>query len=532
MRKTVRRTCLVALAAAAPMTLPDGAAAEPAVGVIAGTDIVATFDTTAPGTFTSLRPITGLQPLEHVLALDYRWLPLQTPPIPPSRLFALGVTTGAVSDSVRLLTIDPGTGVATVISSTPIALNTGSAYDMDFNPTVDRIRVVNASDVNMRINPNNGTIAGIDVALNPAGGDIAAIAYDRVNIPQPPSVSSNTTVHGISNTVAKMVTIGGVNGAPSPNGGQAFVGGALGVTLAAGSDKTTDLDVSFGGTAYATLTPSSLPIASLYTIDLTTGAATLVGPLAAPLSTFAIVRGASYIFDPASLAADESAGSATFTVTRVGAPGTTSSVDYATSDGTATAGDYQSAHGTLTFGPDDVTKSFTVPIVNDSVDEPDETVNLALSSPGAPAALGSPATATLTIADDDPAPTPPDTTKPKLTISGVKSTMYSDDVRAKGVKVSITSSEPASIKASLLGTVTTAKLHASYNLTLASKSLSLGSGKRSVTLKPSSKLFGHPKGTFKLRISVTGTDAARNVGTATKTITVKRKPKHTSSHKH
>jgi Calx-beta domain len=224
------------------------------------------------------------------------------------------------------------------------------------------------------------------------------------------------------------------------------------------------------------------------------------------------VPGATLIFDPASLAVQEGDGAATVTVTRQGLPGMTTTVDYATSDGTATAGDYQPVHGTLTFGPDDVTEAFSVPIVNDAIDEPDETINLTLSSPSPPSTLGTPSTATITIVDDDP---PPDHTAPKTTVS-VNSRISSEDVRAKGVKVSMTPNEPASLKAELLRTVTTA---------LASKSLGRASGRRSVTLKPSAKLFGHPKGTFKLRVVVTATDAAGNVGTTTRTISVKPKAK-------
>jgi hypothetical protein len=222
------------------------------------------------------------------------------------------------------------------------------------------------------------------------------------------------------------------------------------------------------------------------------------------------------------------------TVTRGGSLASTTSVSYDATDGSATTGDYQPVHGTLTFAPDETSKTFAVAIVNDAVDETDETINLALSSPTAPATLGTPSAATLTIADDDAPPPPilpPDKIGPKLTVSGVKSTTYTEDVRSKGIKVSITPSEPARIAASLLGTVTTSKLRASYNLTLATKSLGLGSGKRSVTLKPSKTLFGHPKGTFKLRVSITGTDAAGNVGSATKTITVKPKPKKKSKSK-
>ncbi len=116
-------------------------------------------------------------------------------------------------------------------------------------------------------------------------------------------------------------------------------------------------------------------------------------------------------FSGASFSITESGGSRTINVTRTGGDNGAVSVQYATSDGTATAGsDYQATSGTLNWADhDDTTKSFVVTILDDSDDEPNETVNLTLSSPGGGAGLGSPASATLTINDDDSAPGGPGT---------------------------------------------------------------------------------------------------------------------------
>jgi len=96
--------------------------------------------------------------------------------------------------------------------------------------------------------------------------------------------------------------------------------------------------------------------------------------------------------------ASEDAGSVVITVNRVeGATGIIT-VDYAASNGTATAGsDYTATSGTLTFNQGEISKSFSVPVLNDNVFEVDETINVTLTNPTAGATLGNPTTATLTI---------------------------------------------------------------------------------------------------------------------------------------
>lgn len=110
-------------------------------------------------------------------------------------------------------------------------------------------------------------------------------------------------------------------------------------------------------------------------------------------------------FSPTSFSVDENGGVAVVNVTLSRASASPVSVSYATTvDGTATPGsDYAPLNGVLTFDPLQTSKSITVEIVNDSIDEPSETVHLALSSPTPnEVLLGNPGfTATLTINDDD-----------------------------------------------------------------------------------------------------------------------------------
>ncbi|WP_435005624.1 Calx-beta domain-containing protein [Tundrisphaera lichenicola] len=107
-------------------------------------------------------------------------------------------------------------------------------------------------------------------------------------------------------------------------------------------------------------------------------------------------------FQMANFVVDEAAGTTTITVVRSGGSGGQFSVDYSTSNGTAIAGsDYQATSGTLTFEIGQNTASFTIPIIDDTIPEADETVLLTLSNPVGAAMLGNPSMAVLTIQDND-----------------------------------------------------------------------------------------------------------------------------------
>ena len=103
-------------------------------------------------------------------------------------------------------------------------------------------------------------------------------------------------------------------------------------------------------------------------------------------------------FSSQMFSATEDVGSVVITVTRVDGATDSVTVDFATSNGTATAGsDYTTTSGTLTFNHGQTSQTFSIPIVNDNVFEPDETVNITLINATGGATLGTPATATLTI---------------------------------------------------------------------------------------------------------------------------------------
>lgn len=93
---------------------------------------------------------------------------------------------------------------------------------------------------------------------------------------------------------------------------------------------------------------------------------------------------------------------ASISVTRVGGSTGAVTVDYTTADGTALAGaDYTSTIGTLSWADGDTAaKTITVPIIDDTTDETDETFTVTLSNATNGATLGT-ATQTVTITDND-----------------------------------------------------------------------------------------------------------------------------------
>ena len=105
----------------------------------------------------------------------------------------------------------------------------------------------------------------------------------------------------------------------------------------------------------------------------------------------------------ADVVTDEGAGTATLTVTLNAASGLTVTVDYATADGDALNGaDYTAVSGQLTIPAGETSGAISVPILDDRLDEIDESFSVALSNPGNASILDG--DAVVTIADNDAPP--------------------------------------------------------------------------------------------------------------------------------
>ena len=91
-------------------------------------------------------------------------------------------------------------------------------------------------------------------------------------------------------------------------------------------------------------------------------------------------RSAVAISDATVTEGDSGTVDAVFTVTRKGNLDGTVTVDYFTGDGDATAGrDYVAQSGTLTFGPGETTKTITIKVKGDLIDEYDQVFGVHLN---------------------------------------------------------------------------------------------------------------------------------------------------------
>jgi uncharacterized protein DUF4394/PEP-CTERM motif-containing protein len=143
-------------------------------------NLLISFDSATPGTVSTIGPVTGLTAGDTIVGIDRRPQALGGLPGPNNgRLYAVGVNTG--TGTARIYTLNESTAAATLISTlaadpadtvAPFPFTTvgGTSFGVDFNPTVDRLRVVSNTGQNLRLNVDNG-LTNLDVPLAYQSGD-------------------------------------------------------------------------------------------------------------------------------------------------------------------------------------------------------------------------------------------------------------------------------------------------------------------------------------------------------------------------
>jgi hypothetical protein len=216
------------------------------------------FSTNLPGVLQSNVAISGLQAGESLVGIDFR---------PRNRLLY------GVSNQNAIYTIDPATGAATAAGSLSTAL-TGTVFGFDFNPRADRLRIVSDAGQNLRIDvtaQTNNTTS--DLPLMYASADVNGGATPRVV----GSAYTNsfdgtpaTLLYGIDSNLDILVT------QDPPNNGTLNTIGGLGVNT--GDSVAFDIS-SASARAFASLTIAGNSSSGLYSINLGTGSATLLGAI-------------------------------------------------------------------------------------------------------------------------------------------------------------------------------------------------------------------------------------------------------------
>lgn len=206
------------------------------------------------------KAITGLQASEGILGIDFR--PAN------GQLYALG-------SSSRIYTINLGTGAATQVGTgtltTPLA---GTEFGFDFNPTVDKIRVVSNTGQNLRLDPVTGGVT-VDMPLNPTPVSVGAAAYTN-NF-----AGATSTMLFVIDTNTDKVYL-----QDPPNNGTLVERGSMGLNI----DGANGFDIgSMSQTAY--LMASVGGTTRIYTVNTTNGSAASLATYPNPVKGFAIGLG-------------------------------------------------------------------------------------------------------------------------------------------------------------------------------------------------------------------------------------------------
>ncbi len=325
---------------------------------------------------------------------------------------SLTVGEGAsASYTVALATEPTGTVTVAIGGTTGTDLSVDDA-SLEFTPsswgTAQRVTVSAGEDADtandtatLRHTASGGGYGSVtaDVAVTVIDDDELSTAVDLTL--DPTEVSEGAEPTGVTVTAA-------LNAATLPTDV------IVEVTVAAGSAGAED---------FAAVTPFALTIGAGETgataaftftpvddvIDEPDETVTVSGRV--PESTLTVTPAVLTILDddetPAISIADasavESAGEIVFPVTLSGVSARTITVSYRTADGTAEAGaDYEAGDGELSFAPGETERSVTIAVIDDALDEADETFLVQLGEPEHATVADGEATGTITDEDQTP----------------------------------------------------------------------------------------------------------------------------------
>jgi hypothetical protein len=204
--------------------------------------------------------IMGLTSEEVIVGLDFR----------PAKGILYAIT-----NQSNILTLNTANGQATPVGVPLVPALSGEAFGFDFNPTVDRIRLVSNTGQNLRLHPDLGTVAATDGNLNPGMPSITGAAYSE-NV-----ATATTTALFVIDTETDMLYT-----QMPPNDGVLVPVGPLGIAIEANNG------FDIGGTsamAFGLFTVDGNQ--GIYQINLTSGATTLVSEFESSVTAMTVGLG-------------------------------------------------------------------------------------------------------------------------------------------------------------------------------------------------------------------------------------------------
>jgi hypothetical protein len=307
--------------------------------------------------------------------------------------------------------IDLATGAGTQVGSNFVLPNTpaGTFYDIDFNPTVDRIRMLTSRNGDYRFHPDTGALVSTD-------GDLAfnAVNPADVNVGDTPRVTAcaytnsfggatSTTLYDLDDTNDILCTQSPPNNGTLNTVGELRPNGA-GSPTSVGDDAA--FDIGPDGRAFCTLGNNTL-----YQVNLATGAIISMGSIVNSSTEFAIpTNGTASTTSPGAIAFSAASFSVVegtmvaVTLTRTGGSSGLCSV-FVTTNGnvagnSASEADYAPLAQTVTFSDGETTRTVLFEALTDSVLEVFETVQLVIINPVG-CAIGTQNTTSIVIVDVD-----------------------------------------------------------------------------------------------------------------------------------
>ncbi len=266
---------LLAACSTTPPDEPLGPPAKEMIVAVTADNRLIRFNGGQPQRIQSSLALKGLQPGEQVLGIDFR--------VARNQLYLLASSGQLYRVKLADASLEP-IGAAVGLPAS------GGQWGFDFNPAVDRIRVVHETGANLRRHPDNGSQVDGNPGLDGLQGD-GTLLFDAgdANANKPVRIGAAgytynkqdekiTTNYAIDLAQGLLVTQGtkeGVAPAVSPNTGKLFTVGPLGI-----KPQRVQFDISdVNNAAYIAVDEAAGD--AVYRVDLASGKATRVARIGA-----------------------------------------------------------------------------------------------------------------------------------------------------------------------------------------------------------------------------------------------------------